>query len=334
MTDIHIHVPAGYTLRALEADDCDATIAVEEAAEAATDGSPDPAMVDSVRQTWLKPNFDRQRDSWAVVAPDGRIAGFAYLSPPDRQHLYSHGFVHPRHTGRGIGTLLARLTGARAEERQARIPSDVSAPVTLQQWISARNPAAHALFAREGYDMVRHLWGMIIDLADEPAPPTWPAGIAVRDCTAGEHDLRAGYAVVEDAFRDHWEYEPRTFEQFTSTMIDNPSYDPSLWFLAMDGETPVGAALCELLPGQGWINNVGVLRTWRGRGIASALLRHAFGEFYRRGMRYAGLGVDSQNPTGATRVYERAGMRIERQYDVHEKILRSGTEEPVHPKST
>jgi len=37
-----------------------------------------------------------------------------------------------------------------------------------------------------------------------------------------------------------------------------------------------------------------------------------------------GLGVDAQSLTGATRLYEKAGIRVERQYDVYEKELRPG----------
>jgi len=52
-----------------------------------------------------------------------------------------------------------------------------------------------------------------------------------------------------------------------------------------------------------------------------ALLRHAFGAFYARGYRGAGLGVDAESLTGATRLYERAGMRVTEQYETHEKML-------------
>ena len=57
---------------------------------------------------------------------------------------------------------------------------------------------------------------------------------------------------------------------------------------------------------------------------ALALLHHSFGELYRRGKRKVGLEVDAQSLTGATRLYEKAGMRVDRQYDVYEKELRSG----------
>jgi mycothiol synthase len=44
-------------------------------------------------------------------------------------------------------------------------------------------------------------------------------------------------------------------------------------------------------------------------------------EFHRRGESHVGLGVDVQNPSGATRLYERAGMRVINEDVVYEKDL-------------
>lgn len=74
-------------------------------------------------------------------------------------------------------------------------------------------------------------------------------------------------------------------------------------------------------------------RPWLKRGIGRALLRHSFNEFYRRGKRKVGLGVDAQNLTGALRLYEGAGMHIDQAYDHYEKELRPGTELSVRSLS-
>ena len=76
----------------------------------------------------------------------------------------------------------------------------------------------------------------------------------------------------------------------------------------------------------GWLSTLAVRRPWRRQGIALALLHHTFREFHRRGRYRVGLGVDSANLTGATRLYEKAGMRISRQWDAYEKELRPGRE--------
>lgn len=85
----------------------------------------------------------------------------------------------------------------------------------------------------------------------------------------------------------------------------------------------VGAILCDWkrYGDWGWVANVGVRGPWRGRGIGEALLRTAFSEFWRAGERRVALGVDADNPTGATRLYERVGMRVLWQATVFEKTL-------------
>jgi ribosomal protein S18 acetylase RimI-like enzyme len=56
------------------------------------------------------------------------------------------------------------------------------------------------------------------------------------------------------------------------------------------------------------------------RGLGLALLRHAFGEFRQLGECRAGLGVDADNPSGATRLYERA-VQVLYAATVYEKEL-------------
>jgi ribosomal protein S18 acetylase RimI-like enzyme len=76
--------------------------------------------------------------------------------------------------------------------------------------------------------------------------------------------------------------------------------------------------------GIGWVGTLGVRRAWRKRGLGEALLLHSFGEFYKRGMKTIGLGVDAENPTGATRLYKKAGMSVAAEYVIYEKELRAG----------
>jgi len=61
---------------------------------------------------------------------------------------------------------------------------------------------------------------------------------------------------------------------------------------------------------------------WRGRGLGQALLLASFAEFHRRCRMRVELGVDSANPTGATRLYERVGMRERFRFDRYERNLR------------
>jgi ribosomal protein S18 acetylase RimI-like enzyme len=51
------------------------------------------------------------------------------------------------------------------------------------------------------------------------------------------------------------------------------------------------------------------------------LLSSAFADLSRRGVAEVRLNVDAGNETGATRLYERAGMTLRRQWLVYEKPL-------------
>jgi len=108
------------------------------------------------------------------------------------------------------------------------------------------------------------------------------------------------------------------------------TFDPELFFLAMDEEEIAGAALCSPRfggdPETGIVETLGVRRPWRRRGIALALLHQSFGEFYRRGHKHVGLGVDTQNLSGATRLYEKAGMHVAQEFTFYERELRPGEE--------
>ena len=106
------------------------------------------------------------------------------------------------------------------------------------------------------------------------------------------------------------------FEEWVEHRVQAPDFDPTLWFIVRDGDEIAAALRGEPdRGGAGWVGAIGVRKPWRKRGLGLALLLHAFGEFYRRGQPRIGLGVDAQNPTGATRLYERAG---------HARRLRGG----------
>jgi ribosomal protein S18 acetylase RimI-like enzyme len=60
---------------------------------------------------------------------------------------------------------------------------------------------------------------------------------------------------------------------------------------------------------RGWTENICVRRPYRRKGVARALMAENMRELKRRGMTEAALGVDTENPTGALRVYESMGFK-------------------------
>jgi ribosomal protein S18 acetylase RimI-like enzyme len=165
---------------------------------------------------------------------------------------------------------------------------------------------------------------MRIEMEAAPPAPVWPEGITVRTMRPGEEP--AVHAALNEAFDDHWGHLPLPYETWKAFFLERSDFDAALCFLAMEGDQIAGFSLCRPEQGMGWVDDLGVRRPWRRYGLALALLLHAFDEFHQRGERTVGLSVDAQSLTGATHLYEKAGMRPFREWEVFEKELRPGIE--------
>jgi mycothiol synthase len=180
---------------------------------------------------------------------------------------------------------------------------------TVITWCLVPDVEARALFGRSGYSEARRFYRMLVEHEGEPPAPEWPVGFRVGTFEPGEG--RAFHAALDEAFAEEWKFVSEPFEQWAERRINVPDFDPTLWFIVRKGDEI--AAVLRGDPergGAGWVGALGVRPTWRQKGLGLALLRHAFREYYRRGQTRVGLGVDVQNPTGATRLYERAGMHV------------------------
>lgn len=285
---------------------------------------------EEVRRWWtIASDFNLATEAWLVMTADGRAVGYTDLwFPAPHRRFYSMGTVHPEFRERGIGRHLLRAMEARAATLMGQAPE--GACVDLVVDAVSTNNSAKRFFVREGFALTRIFWRMAIDLDEAVEEPEWPVGITLRTMVPGL-DERAVWETAEEAFQDHYDHNAVPFEEWLKWRTSDPArFDPTLWFLAEAEGKIVGTAICEPRTDEdadmGWISTVGVRRPWRRHGIASSLLRHAFRELRARGRLRAGLGVDAASPTGATRIYERAGMRVMRQYDQYARALRPGDE--------
>ncbi len=310
-------LPEGFIVRPPAPDDFGAINNVITACAIADDGT---ATFTELHQPsdWEYPGFQRETDAWVVCAPDGRIVGYADVWARAAGHFRAEGYVHPEQRGWGIGAALLQLSETRAQQLARLLPAGL--PATLLHKISSANAAARQLLDQHGYRRIYHNWQMVIHLSEAPAPPIWPNGITVRPCIPGQDEHRI-YTVTTEVFE-----EPITFPEWAAVRLQPKKFQPDLWFLACADTEVAGVVLGCYLREMGWVNILAVRAPWRRQGLGTALLHHAFGEFYQRGTRQIGLSVDSQNTSGATRLYERAGMRIARQDDRYAKELPPGKE--------
>ena len=174
-----------------------------------------------------------------------------------------------------------------------------------------------------GYSPIRCSFEMLIRLDDTRTGAVLPDGLEIRSRDEGQE--RQTYDAQMDSFADHWGFERRPYEEWERWNVTSELVDRSLQFLAWDGDEIAGLCLCRphrsLAAGFGWVDVLGVRPRWRRRGIALALLGHAFDEFRVLGFDRVGLGVDGESTTGALELYERAGMHVDKRQDTFERTL-------------
>ncbi len=304
-------VPAGDTVRRPTRDDLPAILELTQVADRADFGDTDFNLA-MFEMEWSMPRFDPQTDTWVIEAPTGVVAAYAAVSRRPKLPPEGVGWVHPDHRGKGIGSLLVDLAEQRTQE--IVFAPGAEEPKAAVQMTNAATPGAAELLESRGYAVDRTFWRMSITLGDEEPPePTWPDGVQLRPMRVGVDD-EAVYQTVVSAFRDHWGSSPHPFPQWRELRMGHRLFDPELWLLAWSRDRLVGASLNMNEDGEAWVQTLGVLREARGKGLGRALLLESFRAFHRRGHRHVYLGVDAENLTGATRLYESVGMAVDRHW--------------------
>jgi len=96
--------------------------------------------------------------------------------------------------------------------------------------------------------------------------------------------------------------------------------------VALNGDTPVGIALLALRGDAGWLSGVGVLASWRRRGIARQIVEHIQTTAKAEALRTLRLEVLAQNEGGLA-LYQQLNFRWER--DLLVLTLEPGTFDPL-----
>lgn len=324
---LELQGPAPLRLRRPVDGDVANVAALHAAAESARGGTPHTREED-VRIRWL--GLDGPQDVVLVEHPDARppligVGEFAVdLDLLDEATVvHVEGQVHPDWTGRGVASLLLERAEGRARAAASATGAETA---VVRTTVTDGDDRARDWFARRGFLPVRHLLEMHLDLDRVPPAPTWPDGVRVRTFRLGRDEARAWAAHVA-AFDDVPTHLPLTLEEWVEDrVLRDPSFEPSLTFLAVaEDDAVIGLAVCRAgadgAPEDGFVRDLGVVPAWRGRGLGMALLLHALRTFHARGLTGAALEVDDVTIGAAVRLYERAGMRITRRIDVLERLV-------------
>ncbi|MBM3673861.1 MAG: GNAT family N-acetyltransferase [Actinobacteria bacterium] len=262
------------------------------------------------------PSFDRERDA-RLAWSDGELPvawGTALVLSGSRHHrIVLEGGVHPAWRGRGIGRSLLAWQVSRGTELAVALRPPLT--TWLEGSAGEREAERAALFGRAGFSPERHYFEMRRDLAEPIPEPMVPSGLRlVAYSTELDEAVRRAH---NEALADHWAATTTDAAEWSAFVTGHRGFRADRSFVVLDGREVVGYAIGAEHPDdwpalgftEGWTEQLGVRRPWRGRGVARALLDASLGAFARAGRDHAALDVDAENPTGAVALYERAGYR-------------------------
>ncbi|MFD9307892.1 GNAT family N-acetyltransferase [Streptomyces sp. NPDC060048] len=250
------------------------------------------------------PDVDLARDSW-LAFEDGRLVAYAMVwadSGPGR--VDCEHYVLPGH--RAAAVRLLELTEVRARELADGAPG-----ACLRLQLNVAPTLDPDVLPGRGYRTVRRYQVMTRSLDPAEAPPAPPAGLTLRPCDGDEAQRRRAHALIEETFAEHFGHVDRPYEPWLDH-IDARGLDWSLvWIASLPALGDVGVLLTrDDRTSMGWVSHLGVAKDARGRGVGGFLLRHGFAAYAARGRSTVGLGVDTDNETGALALYEAHGMAM------------------------
>lgn len=186
-------------------------------------------------------------------------------------------------------------------------------------WLKVETFGGDDALAREvsedGFVQHRIYLRMRRDFVGPLEPAVLPDALSTRVMSAG--DWPDIHQLVTRAFRDHYDFHPLPLD-LVVRQYDTETTDYARWQLVFDADALVGIGISSNRYAEhalGYVDTLAVLRSARGRGIATFLLHNAFAEDRARGLRGTALHCDATNPTGATRLYQAVGMHRDQHYD-------------------
>jgi len=270
-----------------------------------------------------------QSDTLLALTVSGEVVAMAlvFMPPGGSEHRANlSANVHVAHRGQGIGTFLTTWLEARARQRFSSFEDDL--PCVMQFGIRDHQTDRAALLAAHGFQPTRYFFKMERDLS--PPIPEIPLTSELTLAPWLPERDEAVRAAFNDSFRDHYGFFPADAELWQAGFTGKPDFrgDLSTLAVASDGRV-IGFCLTSVSPernaqsgkNEGFLDEIGVIRGWRKRGIASALIVSAMQSLKASGVALASLGVDTENPTGALRLYENLGFEAVQRSVSYQKVL-------------
>lgn len=272
---------------------------------------------------------------FAEVDPGGgrdpEVIGYSrgtWRTESSGEHRYMFfGRVLPYWRRKGIGGAMLRWMEGRLREIASDHPPEVEK--YFLSFAMQGEIGFAAMLEKTGYQPARYSFEMVRPDLENIADYPLPEGLELRPVLP-EH-YRAIWDADTEAFRDHWGFVEPGEEDYQAWLGDTVTFQPQLWQVAWDIATDQVAGQVRTFIDheqnklydrqRGYTEMISVRRPFRRRGLARALITHSLHVQKQAGMTESALGVDSENISGATRVYEDCGFRVVKRNTIYKKPL-------------
>lgn len=271
--------------------------------------------VDELRDDFTSPEFDANRDLrlWTNTVDELYAVASCWLPEvTDVKNVYFGFDVHPEARYKGIETeIFAWVEALVRDLAQAH-----QLPAVLRA--GARDDHFYRLdwLKNQGFTGDRIFYRMARSLTASMPQPQLPAGYHIRPLQ-GEAEVEAWVEMFNQSFIDHWNFHPLTVENRAHWLTES-SYRPELDLVAVAPDGTLAAFCYNMIHAQeneltgkleGWIADLGTRRGFRRIGLGRAMLLTGLHMLQAQGMDTALLGVDSENPSGALKLYQSVGFQ-------------------------
>jgi len=282
-----------------------------------------------LREEFADPTFDIDQDLRLWQDADGNLVAIADLwRQPPAAALNSYlGFsMHPEVHSRDLASEIL----AWAEQRVLALGANGSVPIVLHSSCRDTVEVRRSLLQQLGFQPERSFWRLQRSLTTPISKAAFPVGWHIRSVTP--EDAASWVEMFNQTFIDHWNHTPATVEEFAH-WVNRSDYDANLDLVVETPERHMTAfAYSHINPErnarlgiqEGHVGLLGTRRGYRRLGLARALLTESLRRLQLLGMTTATIGVDSQNPSGAVKLYQSVGFEHQQSSTAYSKVVSHG----------
>ena len=283
--------------------------------------------VEEMLQKEKRPDFDS--DGRFIVELDGKPVGIVRAHVDDVKGE-KKGFIYdfcvfPEFRGHIVEEKLVEVAMNELEKRGV---------ISMQAWTGTGRRSRIRLLEGMGFELFYGTFDMEMELADISSGKGEPLNVGIRLLQRDvEEDIKTLNRLTNECFKEFLNYPPyshlpETFDETRESVLNPPeSREQEFLFAVKDGKD-VGW-MCIVIDEEynikknariGRIKGIGVLKSYRRKGIGTRLMLHGLKMLKTKGMTKAVLDTEDFNHD-AIRFYKEVGFKIVEEYLTYAKRL-------------